>query len=436
MKLRIFQSAQGDCLLLESQDEHLMLCDGGMSSSFRAHVRESLGALRDDNRELDYVYVSHIDNDHITGVLQLLQDEVEWRIFDYQASIGNPDAEEPEFPRPPVIKGLLHNSFRDQIGVNAKDVEDLLAAAVPSLFATADPRLVDVALELQDVATAVPEAIKVSRLAASDALDIPINRIPGTVGPAKLLFFRDTVQTFDVGSMRFTIVGPGAEELESLKTGWVNWLRANKAAVREIRKELKRRVEEFSNGAEGPPLFLGDWNGVPNYEGVTAPNIASLMFMVEEAGKRLLLTGDSQQDKIIDGLQRTGFLAGAGLHVDVLKVQHHGSENNLDANFARHVSADHYVFCGNGLHGNPSLDVIDFIFTSRCGTPAERAIAPAALDRTFHFWFSTTSAAQDDGTERQEVMRAVEERVEEHRVSANGRLIVHYNETDSIELPI
>lgn len=436
MKLHIFQSAQGDCLLLEGKDERLVLCDGGMSSSYKTHVRGALGALRDADRPLEFVYVSHIDNDHITGVLQLLQDEVEWRVFDYQTSIGNPDAEAPDFPRPPVVNGLLHNSFRDQIGVNAKDVEDLLAAAVPSLFATADPRLVDVALELQDIATAVPEAIKVSRLAAPDALDIPINRLPGTTGPAKLVFFRDTVQAFNVGAMQFTIVGPTAEELENLKTGWVNWLRANKAAVREIRKELKRRVEEFSNGAEGPPLFLGDWNGVPNYKNVTAPNIASLMFMVEEDGKRLLLTGDSQQDKIIAGLERTGFLADQGLHVDVLKIQHHGSENNLDAAFARQVSADHYVFCGNGLHGNPNTDVIDFVFNSRLGSAAERALAPVAQDRTFHFWFSTTSAAQEDGTERQDVMRAVEERVEEHRLAANGRLVVHYNEADSIELRI
>ena len=31
---------------------------------------------------LELVYVSHIDNDHISGVLQLLEDEAEWRVFD------------------------------------------------------------------------------------------------------------------------------------------------------------------------------------------------------------------------------------------------------------------------------------------------------------------------------------------------------------------
>lgn len=437
MKLQIFQSAQGDCLLLEAKDKSLVLCDGGMRSSIKSHVRNELAKLRNEGRELEYVYVSHIDSDHISGVLQLLEDEVEWRVHDFQQSIPDGDPTPPVAPRPPVIKGILHNAFRDLIGINENtEVEDLLAAAIPSLFATADPRLVDVALELQDIAVSIPEAIRVSRLTAGDALDIPVNRLPGTAGPAKLLFFRDTVQSFNVGTMQFTIVGPGHQELTDLKTGWVTWLRANKEQVRALRKELKRRIEEFGNGVAGSPFDLRDWNGIPNFKGVTAPNIASLMFMVEEDSKRLLLTGDSQQDKILEGLTRTGFLGNQGLHLDVLKVQHHGSENNLDANFARNVSANHYVFCGNGLHGNPDPGVIDFVFASRRGSAAERTLAPAADGQEFHFWFSTTSAAQEDGSARQRAFEEVEERVDQLRQSSQGELVVHFNQDASIELEI
>ena len=86
MKLQIFQSAQGDCLLLEGKDKKLVLCDGGMRSSIKSHVRDELTKLRTKGRELEFVYVSHIDSDHISGVLQLLEDEVEWRVFDYQAA--------------------------------------------------------------------------------------------------------------------------------------------------------------------------------------------------------------------------------------------------------------------------------------------------------------------------------------------------------------
>jgi hypothetical protein len=437
MKLHIYQSAQGDCLLLEAKNGKLVLCDGGMRSSIKSHVRQALGRLRDDGRELEFIYISHIDSDHISGVLQLLEDEIQWRVFEYQQGAGNAVAPEPDIPRPPVIKGLLHNSFRDQIGNNESTaVEDLLAVAVPSLLATADPRLVDVALGLQEIAVSIPEAISVSRLAAQDALDIPVNRLPGTTDAPQLLFFRDEPQTFDVGSMTFTIVGPTSQELTDLKTGWVTWLRENRDRVMQLRRELKRRIDEFANGVPGSPFDLRDWNGIPDFKGVTAPNVASLMFMVEEDEKRLLLTGDSQQDKILDGLRRTGFLAEEGLHVDVLKVQHHGSENNLDAEFARQVSARHYVFCGNGLHGNPDLAVIDCVFASRRGAASVRALAPAADGETFHFWFSTTADAQEEGSARRRVFEELEDHVAELRASAQGQLIVHYNDDTSIELAI
>ena len=437
MKLRIFQSAEGDCLLLEGADQKLVLCDGGMASSIKKHVRAELTKLRTTGRELEYVYVSHIDSDHISGVLQLLDDEVAWRVHDFQMTTDAPPAAPPPVPRPPVIKGLLHNSFKDLIGVNQHtEVRDLLAAAVPSLFATAVPELVEAGLELQDLATSIPEAIKVSRLSAPDALDIPVNRLPGSTGPGKLLFFRDAVQSFNIGTMKFTIVGPTDLELTNLKTGWVTWLQKNKELVRQIRQELKRRIEEFSNGISGEsPFNLGDWNGIPPFKGVTAPNVASLMFMVEEDGKRLLLTGDSQQDIILRGLRQTGFLADQGLFLDVLKVQHHGSSHNMDKEFARQVSAKHYVFCANGSDGNPDQDVIDFIFNSRRGDASARTLAPQAANAEFHFWFSTTSAPVDT-SQRHKAFKAREEHVEMLRQSAAGKLIVHFNEGAFIDLPI
>lgn len=47
----------------------------------KTHVRAELSKLRDRGDKLDYAYVSHIDQDLISGILQLLEDELEWRLF-------------------------------------------------------------------------------------------------------------------------------------------------------------------------------------------------------------------------------------------------------------------------------------------------------------------------------------------------------------------
>ena len=438
MRLHIFQSAQGDCLLLEADSGELVLCDGGMNTSMRMHVREALAELREKGREIEYVYVSHIDQDHISGVLQLLEDEALWRVYDHHRQNGN-GVKKPKVPRPPVIKGIFHNAFRDQVSENAGAIGSLLAASASSLYAAGVPELAHRAAEMRNIAASIPEALKVSRLAAEDALDIPLNRPPGSDGPAKLMYAGQGVQSFEVGSMRFTLVGPTEEELRKLRDGWQNWLRteSGREAVRKIRSELRKRIDEFSAGAAGyAPFDLSRWNGIPNHEGVTVPNIASLMFMVEENDQRLLLTGDSQQDIILGGLRRAGFLDDGYVHLDVLKVQHHGSEHNLDGDFARKVSADHYVFCGNGEHGNPERSVIDLVYASRMGSDDDLALAPEARDRDFHFWFSTDigwGPATEEAVRNFETMK---EHVAELQERAGGRLHVHYNDAVSSALEI
>ncbi|HWA50247.1 MAG TPA: MBL fold metallo-hydrolase [Dongiaceae bacterium] len=434
MKLQIFQSEKGDCLLLESADGHRILCDGGMAGSMRKHVRAELEKLRKKKQKLDAVYISHIDQDHISGVLALLEDEVAWRVHDHHKKNGDAVAK-PDVPRPPEIKTIWHNSFSAQLGSLNKPVESLLAAAAPSLLATGVPELKEVGEELYDIATSIPEAIKVSRLASPDLLGIPLNKIPGQTGKTKLLMRRPSGKPFRIGAMTLTILGPGNKELEDLRTGWKTWLDANEEAVKKIDRELKKKMDEFSNSSLAPmPIDLRDWNGIPDHKGVTAPNIASLMFMVEENGKRLLLTGDSQQDFILTGLEETGFLANGHLHLDVHKVQHHGSEHNLDDKFVRIVSADHYVLCGNGQHENPDLTVIQKIFDSRLGPASKRAKAPQADGRKFKLWFST----QKDGKTKasDDHMAEVQKLVKKLVTKSNGKMSAVFNKGASTTLVI
>jgi beta-lactamase superfamily II metal-dependent hydrolase len=426
MRLHIFQSDKGDCLLLESADgKHRILCDGGMSGAMREHVRPHLSKLRDAGQEIDAVYVSHVDQDHILGVLQLLQDELAWRVFDHHGGTTR----KPKVPRPPVMHRIWHNAFRDQVPKNHGDIEKLLAAAAPVLFGTGLPDHIAVAHELNAIANGVSEALKVSKLASPDLLDIPVNEIPGVAGKQRLMMVRAGQPAFSIGSLRLTIVGPTRDELENLREGWNNWLRENGKVVRQIREQMEKRMDEFASGEAENPFDLRDWFGVPDHEGVTAPNVASLMFMVEENGKRLLLTGDSQQDIILKGLTRTGFLESGSLHLDVLKVQHHGSENNVDDLFCRQVSADHYVFCGNGSHGNPEPEVLQTFFDSRLGPAHKRAQAPEAAGRPFHFWFSAASSTIDD-EEARENFEQVQHLVQRLEKDAQGQLVSHFNTGD------
>src|SRR3954467_10416528 len=120
MKIRVFQSDKGDCLLLTSKSgNNRILVDGGMTASFNQFVAPELAKLPGAKPKLDVVYVSHIDDDHIAGVLQLLNNLLDWRVFDFKTKhkkAGDKPPREPKSPRPPEVGKIWHNAFHELIG--------------------------------------------------------------------------------------------------------------------------------------------------------------------------------------------------------------------------------------------------------------------------------------------------------------------------------
>ena len=77
-------------------------------------------------------------------------------------------------------------------------------------------------------------------------------------------------------------------------------------------------------------------------------NLSSLVVLAEFNGKTMLLTGDARGDYIIDSLKEPKLLTNGKLHVDVLKVPHHGSRRNSAVKFFEMIPARHYVFSAEG----------------------------------------------------------------------------------------
>ena len=59
-------------------------------------------------------------------------------------------------------------------------------------------------------------------------------------------------------------------------------------------------------------------------------NLSSIMFLMEFEEKKILFTGDGVGRDVLDILSEKKMLNSEGrLHVDILKVPHHGSERNV-----------------------------------------------------------------------------------------------------------
>lgn len=422
MRIRIYQSDKGDCLLVTGADGTNILVDGGMKNAFQEHVRADLGRLAKRNEALDLVYVSHIDQDHISGVLELLDNVMAWRVYRYRKSQGA-NVKAPAFPEMPEIRHIWHNAFSDVLGKNAGPVENLLAQSSLVLGLSADPRLQQIAATHHELAFSIAEAIRVSQRVAAGQLGIPLNR----AFAGKLALVRAAgAAPIRIGGMRASVIGPFKRDVEKLREEWDLWLRQNKDRIRKLKRDAEADAHAIGNSADRlSELLAARVDELGNRDKVTAPNLASLMLLLEEGATKVLLTGDGHWKDIVDGLRHCGKLDAQGrLHVDVLKIQHHGSEHNHNEKMAEKITARHYVFCGNGKHDNPDPRVVKLVCESHHkARPQDR----------FTLWFSCSAKAAPDAATRAH-MKKLATLVQAQAAAARGRISAKFLEASSFDL--
>jgi hypothetical protein len=315
-KFEVVKAKKGDCLLLhygKADAPALSLVDGGPPGVYPEFLEPRLAELRaelvDDGQPLplELVMVSHIDSDHIEGVLRLLKAIERAR---------NDQAAEPY-----EVGRLWHNGFK-----KLADDDDGTADAAKASLTGEEPKG-------EAVLASVGQGEDTSAAAAN--LGIPRNE-ESKLGSLVLAGESRKLP----GGLELTVLGPSVERVEDLREKWA--------------KEVKAKPEEL----------------VPAAVKETVYNLSSMIVVAEFDGKRILLTGDGVAEDIIAGLDQEGLLDKDGrAHFDVLKMPHHGSDKNVKepADFLQRITADHYVLSGDGEHGNPEPQTLRMVAEARQG---------------------------------------------------------------------
>ena len=324
--LEALRARFGDALILHSGSKakpQLTVIDGGPPGVYGDALRPRLEAIRAE-RELDartpldieLMMVSHIDDDHVSGLLELAE-----KLNDRRES-GQ--------PLPWKIRRFWHNSFDDIL-----DNDDLQVAGSASTMSTAS--LGDfLAPEGSLILASVKQGRELRKLL--DALTL------GGNPPFKGLVLTDGVaKAVTVGDLKITVVAPRKAELVELQKKW------NKEIKPLLTKERSReRLAE-----------------VAAYVDKSVHNLSSIVVLVESQGKRILLTGDGRGDHTLEGLKAAKLLKGGKLRLDVLKLPHHGSERNVAADYFETIIAKHYVVSADGKFDNPDVGTLRMISAAR-----------------------------------------------------------------------
>jgi hypothetical protein len=321
LTIEALQANDGDCLLLHYQRDTAapvrILIDGGSRGVYSNVLRRRIDELRrGEALALRMVMVSHIDADHISGLLDLFHD-----LERVQENGEDPFC---------TIRTLWHNSF--------ERIHQGKAATVQSAAVSATVGGV-VASGLEGKAAAVVASVRQGNQLrdAAERLAVPINE--GAIDP--LVRAPDAgVRRIEIApGLQFSILGPRETQLRRLDEEW--------------------RKSKDANPAN-PAAQAAD------YLNRTVPNLSSIVVLLEAsrghgaAPVRVLLTGDAGGDHILESLDATGLGAGGRIHVDVLKVQHdagllrardRGSVRHLGERQARHSPRRHAEVALGGPSG-------------------------------------------------------------------------------------
>jgi len=384
MRFEALQARYGDSLLLSFAGEGSrplrLLVDGGPSDVYRRSLKPRLEKERlafQDEKPLtiDAVMISHVDEDHVQGILDLFDDLLAAR----------------SDQRPPLCqpRWLLHNSFDMLMDEpNGAVARALGGETVLASFGTAGPMGLGGQVD--------PDAIKVlqsyaqgSRLTSlAAALDITRNPPDQTV---IALPVAASARVLRIGEARLTVVGPMQKEIAALRTKWLAWQKA----------DLKKKGDQKATAA------------LAAYLDKSVPNLSSLVVLVQEGERTALLTGDARGDKVLKGLEESGLLGkGESMKVDILKLPHHGSVRNVADKFFDRIHADHYIASGDGTYGNPDRETL--LMLERCrpqgGFTVHLTYPAASCDETHKQWRARKSDPKEHYQPKRDAIADVVER--------------------------
>jgi hypothetical protein len=317
-QLEMLPAGHGDCLWIEygePGDEHRILVDGGFGTAYHA-LRARLEKLPEKDRHFELMVVSHVDADHIEGMVSLLAD-----------------------PKVAFTCGDFWFNGWEQISGNGVDFGAVQGEYLSALIKR----------------RGLPwnRAFEGAAVVVLEDEPLPVHELPG--------------------GLRLTLLSPTPHHLrvlaatwhdECVKAGLVPGVAA--PAMAHLEKRARRLVPSFALDAE-PEVEV--WARAPFSKDSSVANGSSIAFLAEYGGRRVLLGADAYSDVLEANVARLAKERGeAVLALDAFKLPHHGSDANLSASLMSQVRPRRILVSTNGdRFGHPDPEALARVVKSGAG---------------------------------------------------------------------
>jgi len=353
VELTFLDARQGDAIWVRWGQGRQLLVDMGTSGTGRA-LADRFRALPEDQRAFELLVVTHVDTDHIGGVLTGLVD--------------------PDEPVPVTFADVWFNGWEHLNGLVPADERSALepmGGVQGELLTT----------WLRDHAW-------------NDAF-----------GRAAVIRTDSTLPRVELpDGLTITVLAPVLERLTDLVPEWQLAVAAalEKGTLTDVSPGLEPMGPSTAPTLESA-VDLALLSEDPFKVDGSKANAASIALVLEHNGKRALLTGDATASELLGGLALLG--AGERVPLDLVKLPHHGSRNNVSRELVQAVDCPLWVFSSDGTTFRHP-DAIAVSRVVRDSGPAPHLVfnVPSTFNQWWEraewqdlFGYTTTYGVEDDG---------------------------------------
>lgn len=348
IRLKVYPAQNGDSILLSAGKTHLLI-DGGYVNTYESFIRQDLKTLADVGETLSHVIVTHIDQDHISGLLKLFEQNRAERFIE----IGN----------------VWHNSYRH---INPKEEDE------KSLLRNKELEEMKGGTYLKKVPNGKETNISASQGSSLAALLLEGKYAWNAEFDGQAVA-TDNVQHLSISDdLHLTLLSPNTEKLKGLKKAWrkelikkgyLNGLSetgyyddAFEFMVAKHRERPRYREKKIAKATPD----IANLASQPFLEDTTSANGSSMAFIIEYKTIKLLLLGDAHPGIVAENLRSLYAPEDFPVRFDVIKTSHHGSWANNSPELYDLIDSPSYVFSTNGLgHNHPDDETIAHIVSRK-----------------------------------------------------------------------
>lgn len=296
-RINMLPARYGDSLWVEygtGGDVSRLMIDGGPVDTFE-HIDENLSAVPMGERSFELIVLTHVDADHVEGLVRLFA----------------------ESPLPFAVDQVWFNGWRQM-----EKAHGLLGPMQGEFLS----------------------ALLVRRVPRAWNQDAPPWVVPN----------QGKLPTYDLsGGMRLTLLSPSPETLDRMAKAWKPAVEKTGISPGDLDAAWKALAKQKNflpkKGLLGATPSLDTLLKKQFLKDQAIPNGSSIAFLAEYAGKSALFLADAHPDLIAASIGRLCRERGVkSLEVSAVKVAHHGSKHNTSASLLKLISSPSYLISTNG----------------------------------------------------------------------------------------